>query len=271
MTNPATSLADLLASWDVPQGGTVIKARGGRGGAGLKFWRTQVQAVELLAEVDRNVDALEYMGENVAHIREDLPRLYQAVFGYNPPWRGQGGQGRPATPAAPRESISTLRTLGILIERYLAQEITPEASDKLLMLLDDAVRLVTELDVDDRTKHYLFDLISDARRAVHEAELFGAARIRSSYMALTTELNGQGKAAQVKDPGSAVGKKIAAWVGATMLALGVAFGSGIGEGAADWVVGQATDQQQISTSDGSDATDAEVVEESAEGDEGFSS
>ncbi len=240
----------------------MAKARGARKGVGLAFWRTQVQAVELLAEVDRNIDALEHMGENVSHLRDDLPKLYQAVFGFNPPWRNPHNQGVSSpVPAAPLESVNMLRTLGILIDRYLSHAIEPAASEQLLLLLDDAVRLVTALDTDDRTKHYLFDLISDARRAVSEAELFGAARVRSTYMALTTELNAQAVAAEAKTPGSGVGQKIFAWVGATMMALGAAFGTDVGKGAADWVIGQAAELQQIAPPEDTGIVDAEIVDD----------
>jgi hypothetical protein len=264
MPNPATTLADLLDQWHIPNNTNVAGARGCKDAGDLDFWRSQVQAVELLAEVDRSLDALEDLGEEVAYLRNDLVPLYHAVFGYSPIWRRLDTNQRRAEPSAPPEAIRMLRMLGMMINRYLATALKPETADRLLELLDEAAGLVAQLDADDRTKHYLFDLIADARRGVQEADLFGAARVRSSYMALTTELNGQAAATQNQSPELA--RKVFAWVGAAALAMGTAFGTGVGGRAADWVLDKASEIHAIApASEESDVADAEIVEERSEG------
>ncbi|MFE6305020.1 hypothetical protein [Nocardiopsis sp. NPDC057823] len=262
MPNPATTLADLLDSWHLPGGKNVPAARGGSPDQ-LDFWRSQVQAVELLVEVDRAVDALAAMGDPVEHIREDLLPLYKAVFGYAPPWyfHSTPGPQRKAEPSAPATAIRALRTLGVMLNRYLSEELRPATAERLLDLLNEAIPLVGELPADDKTKHYLFDLISDARRGVEEAHLFGAARARAAYVALTTELNGH--AATADQQGNTTwAKKAAAWVGASMVAMSVAFGTGIGERASDWVLEKAPEVVAIATTpDDSEMADAEIVDE----------
>lgn len=262
MPNPATTLADLLEGWALPGGMNVAHARGCKNADDLDFWRTQVQAVELLSEVDRCIDALEAMGERVTHLRADLVLLHQAVFGYKPLWQinGTNARQRKAEPAAPQGAVGQLRTLGIMIERYLTDALKPEAAKRLLQLLDEATELLAELEVDDKTRHYLLDLIADARRGVQEANLFGTARVRASYMALATELNGQAAAAQNRNPELA--KKIFGWVASALLVMGNAFGEGIGTGAADWVIEMAPKLPlSVTAPADSDVTDAEVVEE----------
>lgn len=263
MPNPATTLANLLRSWKITERATLVKARGGKSENDLDFWRSQVQAVELLAEVDRSIDALEEMGKDVHHMREDLAPLYKAVFGYKPAWRGPG-QGHSAGPAAPRESVRSLLTLGVMIDSFLGHAFSSEAEGQLLELLDEAADLVKELDVDERTKFYLFDLVADARRAVKEIDLFGAARARSTYMALTTELKGQAVVANAQKKNPALTRTIFTWVTAAGLAIAKAFGTGIGDEAADWVISQAASMQEISPPEASDVTDAEVINEADE-------
>lgn len=260
MPNPATTLADLLEGWALPGGMNVAHSRGCTNVNDLDFWRTQVQAVELLSEVDRCIDALEAMGEPVTHLRDDLVLLHQAVFGYSPLWQlhGTNAKQRRAEPAAPRGAVGQLRTLGIMIERYLTDALKPEATDRLLQLLDEAAELLAELEVDDKTRHYLFDLIADARRGVQEADLFGAARVRASCMALTTELNGQAAAAQNQNP--VLARKTFKWVASALLVMGTAFGTEIGTGAADWVLEMApAPPLPVTAPEDSGVIDAEVV------------
>jgi hypothetical protein len=260
MPNPATTLANLLKSWSITERGTLVKARGGKSENDLDFWRSQVQAVELLAEVDRSIDALEAMAKDVHHMREDLAPLYKAVFGYKPAWRGPG-QGHSAGPAAPPESIRSLLTLGVMIDSFLGHAFSAEAEGQLLELLDEATNLVNALDVDERTKFYLFDLVANARRAVKEIELFGAARARSTYMALTTELKGQAVVASAQRKNSVLNRTIFTWVAAAGLAIAKAFGTGIGDEAADWIISQAPSMQEISPPGAPDVTDAEVIDD----------
>lgn len=260
MPNPATTLANLLDSWKIPQRSTTLKVRGGIDDNSLDFWRAQVQAVELLAEVDRSIDTLEAMGHDIDHMRVDLAPLYKSVFGYRPLWRSPSANvSLPAEAAAPPETVRGLRTLGIMIDSFLGHAFNLDASEELLKLLDKATTLVGELDADDRTKFYLFDLVEDARRAVREINLFGAARARAACMAVTTELNGQAVATQEKDPGLA--KTIATLVTTLGVAVATAFGAGVGAEASDWVIGKASEIQQIAPPEDSGVADAEIVDE----------
>lgn len=113
MTNPATRLAALLATFTVQNPETPEDRRAEalrQQPTSLEFWRAHSQAVTLVQEVDGLIHGLRASGVRVNSYLRALPVRYSAVFGFYAPWKSAFGNPamRPALPAAGMDSLENL-------------------------------------------------------------------------------------------------------------------------------------------------------------------
>ncbi|WP_157983394.1 hypothetical protein [Nocardiopsis sp. TNDT3] len=237
MSNPATALAKLLESWEIPQGSAAHKVRAdGDSPSHLSYWQRQADAVALLREVDQSIDALIEMGEDASHFREDLVPLYRSIFGLDPSWTGSEQRPRQAAPA---HCIRALKNLGLLLNfSGLSIKLDEPTIQELRESLHDSYEFITKIpNLDKSDRFYLFTLIAEARRYLDEVDIFGSAQVRMNITALTTEIVVQTKKAQdqgeaeVAEKGEKAGGRLMGWLLST---FGSAFMIKSGELAAEW-------------------------------------
>lgn len=177
MSNPATLLAEILATWDVPKGEQPEARRGINSKGSREFWRDHGRVVELLLEIERALSGLELAGNNVEHYWNAVPQWYRAVFAFTTPWQSSVPADRLVLE---RPYLDMLRGLGTLLD--VAQSSPPLLPDSIEGLrtaieeVEDLIRVSTDLDKDVRL--YMLSLVWDAKRCLDEIEIFGSAKPR---------------------------------------------------------------------------------------------
>lgn len=188
MSNSALLLHDLISGWTVPQGRTPESVRGGDGNAGsVEFWRQQARAARLLNDLERELNGMAAVGEEVDLYDDLILSLYQVVFSYSVAWQSSTNQGRAVTDPKDMKLLRSLgRTLNLINK---ALPISGEDLTDLLTYLDDVEQLVRgSQDIDDAVRRYLLGLIAEAQRVAKEYETFGDVELRTTTLELGAAL-----------------------------------------------------------------------------------
>lgn len=183
MANSATLLADLIDSWAVPANTTPEEHRGaGQSTSTLDFWDSHLRAAQLLVEVEAALNAMEAMGEDVAHFRLAQPSWYAAVFAVPTPW-GSKANGRRGVAAVPY--VALLRALGQQLDslKYTPSDAAVDL-ENLRQAIGEAHELVIGSSIDDSVKRYVLGLVAEARACLDDLAAFGTVRLRNATFTL---------------------------------------------------------------------------------------
>ncbi|RKT31138.1 hypothetical protein DEU34_3075 [Microbacterium sp. AG1240] len=172
MTNPAAELASLLTSWRrMPNAKSIYGVRG-MDAQTREEWRTQVRAVELLAQVDRALDALESSGRSVGHYRSYYVAWMKAIIVPEYNWAA-GNNG--TTNLFDEHVIDMLKaTADLLTSTEAPVTVTSESKTESLDALDQILEAIRDAPVADPVRRYLFELISSCRTVLNEASTLGS-------------------------------------------------------------------------------------------------
>jgi len=139
----------------------------------MEFWGPHRAAVKYLSEIEEGLEELERRGQDVAHYRDLLPRLYRAVFGFEPKWGARVAGGGLPIEAHNEALLSALA--GHLDVTHSEAAIQEDSRSRLLESLDDVRVLVEEADyLSPSTRAYLERLLDQLMRALELEETFSA-------------------------------------------------------------------------------------------------
>ncbi|GAA1768364.1 hypothetical protein [Agromyces humatus] len=190
MSNPATELAQILESWEVPRGQSAYNARAVEGEDNVAFWTRQAQAVTLLRAVIAEIDAMQAAGDDVSAYSAYIATWSEGIFCFHNGWQSGHSQGGTAVEMP---SLLALKSLGLLLSKTgRAVGSSPTQRATLLACLAEALQLIeSELDDWDRSeKEYLYRLVASARGALEEHPLLGEIDIRKLLNELIGALTG---------------------------------------------------------------------------------
>lgn len=201
--DPATLLADMLDSWEVPQNASAQSARGfgGNGATHLEAWRRVGHAAKLLRSVDNLLTGMTAAGQDVEMYSPYLPAWYGGVFFTTTPWDSSSQNARPRPVCQPHE-IHLLRALGASIRAIGGPVIDESAARGLRDILDQALALL-EADATDfeaEVRFYLHGLISRARMVVDNVAEYGSYAVREVSLELGGAMIVRGAQVKADDP-----------------------------------------------------------------------
>jgi hypothetical protein len=219
MSNPALELAQILTSWEIPQGHSAVMARGNAAND-LPFWHKHKHAVSLISQIEDELAAMSAAGDDVSVYLALVPELYQGVFAYKSGFQPGVPNGALTLSAS---SLAMLAGLGLLLSKVgLTSVGSPTMRMTLLACVEDAVSLLEqELDGWDRTeKEYLFRILESARRALKENAVLGEVNLTALINELIGALTGIALDLRASEgPESTRFQRVMNWVGSTAAVL----------------------------------------------------
>ncbi|KAA1379869.1 hypothetical protein [Aeromicrobium fastidiosum] len=182
MTNAATALADLLATWNVEANMTAETTRGHSEVDPRDFWREQARAVELAHRVDSILRGMEAAGQQTKMFDASVVSWYEAVFTYTAPWKTLNSGGRRIVESA---RLENLQGLGLLLDQVGGIEISADERKSLMTVLEEAKLLVaTDRSLSLESRRYIWSLIVEAQATLDEIDTFGDDPPRSILLEL---------------------------------------------------------------------------------------
>lgn len=207
MPNAALLLADLLATWDVPKGKTVIANRCvGNDPHDGEFWRPIGQAITLLHDVEATIARLHEAGDPVADACGPLVAdLYAFILPLDRAWNSTG----PRDTTLSGHDLRALKLLGHHLTNSAAHTTTrtAQSTDRLRDVLEQTKRLVIESELAGDVKLYLLGLVAQIIECLDEIDTVGEDRLRDRIFTLNGALHTVADALDEKYPGEGQGKR----------------------------------------------------------------
>lgn len=177
MANAAILLAETLHMWQVPPNRSPESVRGGNPLA----WDQVSVAVGYVSEIKEHLNELHEIDVEVDFYRPLLPKIYRALYGYDPRWGT--AVGNEARPLLNQSDLSLLRALGQVITSHARHSTVPQErrealAEKFLTLAEE----VADIDyLSAETRAYLVRLLRRAAETVRLSTTSDAAVRATSF------------------------------------------------------------------------------------------